>query len=264
MKMPRIRRSRIACLLAGGMAAGLMLGASQAEAAQVCSNGGGPGAGERVVGQTQGGNGVASVALCEQVLVEDYGDEESGGKEQVRPDPVQAGIGSMMEIQRTELAILGRIEELKKDPRYAPIIAGKWDFYQDRPSGRPGEYCAALFTNAAGMLRVSGPGGDYPGAMITFWGPDIPKPDKLRIIKVALTQSDDNKPQTVRAYNYTQGNLDYGAVAFTIPSASALVDNMIDRLSFTLEVDGKRVLFMGWHSGLKARDKLRQCMGKRS
>lgn len=251
-----LRRSLVASIFP--VAAFVMMPTESHAQAYPCS----PGPGEQIVGMTPGGNGVASVPLCQRVDGGDSGDE--GSAEKARPDPVQAGIGSLMQIQQTELGILGRIEELKKDPRYAPIIAGKWDFYQDRSSGRPGEYCSALFTNAAGMLRVSGPGGDYPGAMITFWGPDIPKPGKQRIIKVALTQSDDNKPQTVRAYNYTEGGLDYGAIAFAIPSASALVDNMIDRLSFTLEVDGKRVLFMGWHSGLKARDRLRQCMGKRS
>ncbi|MBR0781077.1 hypothetical protein [Bradyrhizobium iriomotense] len=223
---------------------------------------GSPGPGEQVVGMTQGGNGVASVPLCQRVDSGDSGG--SGGSKQARPDPVQNGIGALMQIQRTELGILGRIDQLKKDPRYAPIIAGKWDFYQDRSSDRPGEYCSALFTNAAGMVRVSGPGSHYPGAMITFWGPDIPKPGAQQIIKVALTQSDDNQPQTVRAYNYTQPGLDYGAIALAIPAAGALIDNMLDRLSFTLEVDGKRVLFIGWHSGLKARDRLRQCMNKRS
>lgn len=222
---------------------------------------GSPGPDEQIVGMTQGGNGVASVPLCQRV---DNGDDR--GEEnapQAPPDPVQAGIGSLIQIQQTELGILGRIEELKKDPRYAPIIAGKWDFYQDRKSGRPGEFCSALFTNAAGMVRVSGPGGDFPGAMITFWGPDLPKPGKQRVINVSLTQSDDNKPQKVRAYSYTQQGLDYGAIALAIPTADALIDNLVDRLSFTLEVDGKRVLFIGWHSGQKARDRLRQCMGKR-
>ncbi|WP_257385176.1 hypothetical protein [Tahibacter caeni] len=110
---------------------------------------------------------------------------------------------------------------------------------------------------------MPGPSGEYTGALLTFWGLDIPKPAKPHMIEVSLTQSDDNMPQTVRAFNYTQEDLDYGAIALAVPTAAALIDNMIDRLFFTLEIKCKRVLFMDWYSGLKARDRLHECMGGR-
>lgn len=161
------------------------------------------------------------------------------------------------------------IEKMKRDPEMGPIIRGKWDFFQDANNAAPGEYCAALYMNMAGLVRLSGPGGSNRGALLTFWGPNIPQPDKVRWVSVTLRQVVNNDPnnsstQTVRAYNYTETRIKgVGAIALAVPSADALLNNISDNLDFKLEVDGKEVQAIGMHSGLSARDNLRQCIARR-
>ena len=70
--------------------------------------------------------------------------------------------------------------------------------------------------------------------------------------------------QTVRAYNYTETRVKgVGAIALAVPFADALLDNISDHLDFKLEIDGKEVQAIGMHSGLSARDNLRQCIDRR-
>lgn len=182
-----------------------------------------------------------------------------------RPDPTQSRIGAATAVLGSLKANLDELSRYAKDPRYSWVLKGKWEFYQDTHNAKSGEYCAAIFINAVGTLRLSGPGGDYNGALLTFWGPRIPKPDSVRMIEVSLTQSDDGKTQTVQAFNYSDKDprYEYGVIALAVPTAGALLDNMKDRLSFKLDVGGETVLDMGWHSGLMARDKLRRCISRR-
>lgn len=166
-------------------------------------------------------------------------------------------------------AATDEIERMKRDPKMGPIIRGKWDFFQDTNSAASGEYCAALYMNMAGFIRLSGPGGNYRGALLTFWGPNIPQPENVRWISVTLRQVVNNDPknsstQTVRAYNYTETRVSgLGVIALAVPSADALLNNISDHQSFKLEIDGQEVQAIGFHSGLSARGKLRQCIAKR-
>lgn len=151
-----------------------------------------------------------------------------------------------------------KIEALQKDPRYQTYLNGGWEFFQDVQQPKPGEYCAALYWKKDSMVRVSGPGGEYKGALLTFWGPDIPKPDKQETIKVALYQNDE-APQEVKAFNYVLPGYDYGAIAFAVPTLDALLSTMEDKIRFEIKVKGKSVARVDWHDGLIARDKLKEC-----
>lgn len=200
-------------------------------------------------------------------------DEEGYGSQSSKPaqrDPMSIRMDlAAGAVFALHAAATDEIERMKNDPKIGPIIRGKWDFFQDANNAKPGQYCAALYMNIAGLVRLSGPGGSYGGALLTFWGPNIPKPRKVRWIKVKLKQVVNNDPnnastQTVRAYNYTDPKAKrLGVIALAVPSANALLDNMSDHLDFKLEVNGKEVQAMGFHSGLMARDKLRRCISKR-
>lgn len=157
-----------------------------------------------------------------------------------------------------------QLAEAMKDPRHARYENGGWDFYQDAEGAPPGEYCAAFYWKKDGFVRLSGPGGDYDGALMTFWGEDIPSPDNVRKVKVTLNQSDGSPPQTVEAMNYRLPGEPYGAIALTVPSSAALLDNMLDTHGFDLSIKGKSVARVDWTGGTAARDELRKCVSKRA
>lgn len=151
-----------------------------------------------------------------------------------------------------------KLDAIKNDPRYQAYNNGAWEFFQDVQKPVAGEYCAALYWKQEGFVRVSGPGGDYKGALLTFWGPDIPRPAKQQTIKVALYQNDE-APQEVKAFNYLLPGYEYGAIALAVPTLDALLTSMEDKIRFELKVDGKSVAKVDWHDGLMARDKLKEC-----
>lgn len=182
------------------------------------------------------------------------------------PDKTQRLLDSTLAMANVAKNTIEDSARMSKDPRYAWVRNGKWEFFQDTHTKKPGEFCAAMFINVHGAVRVSGPGDAYQGAMLTFWGPNIPKPAAVRTIRVSLTQSDDGQTQTVNAFNYTDRSYkyEYGVIALAVPTADALLSNMQDKLGFRLDVGGETVLDIGWHSGFMARDNLRRCIGRRS
>ena len=156
------------------------------------------------------------------------------------------------------------IEKRKKsDPKfkaaYEHYVNGGWDYFDGHAGAAPGEYCAAFYWKGDGMVRLSGPGGDYAGALMTFWGANIPTPDKSQKVKVTLKQS-GNAPQIVHAFNYKLPSDAFGSIVFAVPTIEALLDGMEDVASFNLEINGISVAKVEWHGGLAARDRLRKCV----
>ncbi|OYY74840.1 MAG: hypothetical protein B7Y40_02500 [Gammaproteobacteria bacterium 28-57-27] len=156
------------------------------------------------------------------------------------------------------------IEKRKKsDPKfkaaYEHYINGGWEYFDDHAEAAPGEDCAAFFWKGDGMVRLSGPGGDYKGALMTFWGASIPTPDKSQKVKVTLKQSGE-APQSVHAFNYKLPGDTFGSIVFAVPTIEALLDGMEDVASFNLEIDGTSVAKVEWHGGMAARDRLRKCV----
>lgn len=181
-------------------------------------------------------------------------------------DPMQTRMSvatGMIQMMQRSVDDAAKLAALKKDPRYGRYENGGWDFFQDHANPRPGEYCAAFYWKKTGLVRLSGPGGDYPGALLTFWGEDIPRPDSVKKIKVTLSQSDGGAPQTVEALNYYLPGDGYGAIALTVPSIDALLDNMLDIHGFDLAIKGASVAKVDWDGGFSARDKLKKCVSAR-
>jgi hypothetical protein len=154
-------------------------------------------------------------------------------------------------------------QQLLEDPLYRKYLDGSWDFFQDAKEPKPGEYCVALFYRKGTILTLSGPGGDYKGALLSFWGQDIPRPKKLETVKVTLTQS--NEPaQSVKALNYAVPGSEFGTISFVVPTIEAALAGIEDVQSFDVAIEGKLVAQIEWHSGLAARENLRKCLSTRS
>jgi hypothetical protein len=226
-----------------------------------CPNG--PAPGDRQIGVTGGSHGIAAVPLCA------YGDQANDDEEAApqqrapAPDPMQMRIDASLSALGAMADNMEQRATIQHDPKYKRYREGFWDHFQASATPRPGHSCVALFANLDGAVAVVGPGGEYTGAMLIFWGLDVPRPGEVATMSVSLNQF-DGPVQTVNALNYTLPGGDAGAIAFTVPTIDAALETMVDRQPFELSVKGKPVMKIEWHGGHAARDKLRACVkGKR-
>lgn len=243
--------------------------APKAQAEYPCSF---AGPGEIVVGMTEATPGVASVLLCDtDPNYQEYQDdrEYQGGNSFSSNyyDPELAAV----ELQAASAMLqLQQQIELLQDPKYLKYLSGSWKLFPTSTleGATPGDYCVASFLkasidpeahNAPVMINLSGPGGDYKGALLTFAAEAIPKPEKMETIVVTLIQN-DNPPATVKAFNYSMPNMPFGVIAFAVPTIDEALAGMEDVQSFDVKIDGRSVAKTSWHSGLRVRDEFRKCL----
>lgn len=235
--------------------------ASNAKAVYPCP---GAGPGEVVVGMTDATNGVASVPLCDtDPSYQNYSESSSSGNY----DPESAALEFQNAAALLQLQQQG---EFLQDPDYLRYLSGSWSLFpaSTSESEAPGEYCVASFfkasmdidaNDAPVMINLSGPGGDFDGALLTFATEAIPKPETMQMITVTLFQN-DYPPATVQAFNYSIPDLAYGVISFAVPTIEAALENMEDVQHFDVQIDGRSVANTTWHSGLQVRDEFRRCL----
>jgi len=248
-------------LIAIAVAAGAFVAMPRDAEAQTWVCPGGPGPGEVAIG-VGSGPGAAGAPICASDPNAAGGGptsaEELAASYGPGPDPMARKLEMAIAMQKA--AVLGQAAELQRDQRYQRSIVGGWDFFQDAPNARPGELCTAFFTKKDGYVAVTGPGGDSPGAFLTFWGPNVPKPKDVKRVKVSLLQTGGAPAQTVTAFNTYNPAADIGGITLAVPTVDALLDNMLDVHSFTVSMDGRQVAAVEWTGGLAARDRLRACI----
>lgn len=154
-----------------------------------------------------------------------------------------------------------KLNELRKDPVLMRHVNGYWEQYQTRESAKPGEFCAATYTNLHGSITLNGVDDRWEGGLLTFIGKDIPKPDDFSEITATLTQSGD-RPATVRIYNLQASPKmkGLGTLIFAVPSMKAALSGMKEEQEFAVSIGGKEVFRMGWKEGIEARNALRRCI----
>lgn len=225
----------------------------------VCPGGPGPGEVAIAVGS---GPGAAGAPICARdpnasdgapTSAEDLAASYGPG-----PDPMARKLELAIEMQKA--LVLGQAAELKRDPRYQRYMDGGWDFFQDAANAKPGELCTAFFTRQDSYVAVTGPGGVSSGAFLTFWGPNVPKPRDVKRVKVSLAQTGGDPAQTVTAFNTFNPAAGIGGITLAVPTADALLNNMLDVHRFTVSMDGRQVAEVEWTGGLAARDRLRACI----
>lgn len=157
-----------------------------------------------------------------------------------------------------------KLDTLRKDPVLMRHVAGYWTHYQARESVRPGEFCAATYTNLDGSITLNGVDGRWEGGLLTFIGKHIPKPAAFSEITATLKQTGD-KPTTVRIYNpqSTPEMKGFGTLIFAVPSMKAALSGMAEAQEFAISIEGTEVFRMGWKGGVEARNALRHCMRQR-
>lgn len=149
--------------------------------------------------------------------------------------------------------------ERMKDPKYRELKTGFWD-YAD--SGKPQQICTALFLTLRGGVMFMDWGGKDKGTFLAFFGGNIPKIQKIATATVSLTQSGET--QTVQAFHAPlPWAPNVGMILFAVPSTEALLSSIEDSQDFDVKMAGQSMVWGSWHSGLKARDWMRACVGKR-
>jgi hypothetical protein len=153
-------------------------------------------------------------------------------------------------------------DKLKSDPRFAALLKGRWDFIHPAKA-RPGEFCGAVFQTQDAMIWLMGPGGEYQGALLRFYGMDIPKPtntDKAGMGKqrITLTQAPD-PAQSLTVMNNAYKQFKFGVLSIPVPSMGALVGAIEDTQTFKIEIDGRVVFNSAWTDGARAREFLKKC-----
>lgn len=219
----------------------------------------GDGPGQRMVGMTQAGNGVASVPLCEAI-------PDAGGYADAPPPPPYDPLQAQVDAQLAWLMIAADTldagtearAQAEADPKYQAYRDGVWAFGASDAGGA--RSCTAFYATLDGAILVGGKKGDPGGTFLTFMGPSIPAPGSVRKVKVTLEQT-DSAPQTVKALNHKlDGGM--GAISFAVPlDISGASDMFLDQQDFRLVLKGEPVFAMGWHSGMKAQRAIRKCAG---
>jgi hypothetical protein len=200
-----------------------------------------------------------------QIMEENYRQDEEAaqmGQEnepEVYDDPMQTRLNLAIDMAKLAGLSAAKAETANSDPKFQRYQQGGWDFFQGKKNAAPGEYCTAFFAKKEGFVSLSDSGDGYKGAMMIFWGQDIPRPAGQTKVQVTLKQGKD-APQTVQALNLFKPGDKYGAIAFAVPSMEALLAGMEDTLNFELIMNSKTVAKVDWHSGLMARKKLEECV----
>jgi hypothetical protein len=197
----------------------------------------------------------------------DNGRYDDGGPAGERPrDPMAEAMADIYAVGEASSAFGIELQKRMKDPEFKAAYEryhnGGWDFFQDSNNPKPGEYCSALYMKGEAMVRISGPGKDYDGAMLTFSGPGITGSPEVQKIKVTLDQSDGTS-QSVLAFNYKFPGEAYASIAFAVPTIEAGLAEMKESWGFDVLVKGKSVLKIDWQGGLAARKQLENCLSKR-
>ncbi|MFN3296573.1 hypothetical protein [Caldimonas sp.] len=140
---------------------------------------------------------------------------------------------------------------------------GHWQFFQAKSAAKPGEFCSALFLREGKGVAILGPGGSYKGALLMLFNTHdkagFPAAAQPRPIAVTLTQG-AGAPVNTRALNYKVGSWETPVVVFAVPTVDAALAGMEDRLAFHLQHEGKTLVNVEWHSGIRARGEIRKCL----
>lgn len=180
-------------------------------------------------------------------------------------DPMEDLVSTAKKEINAKEAIDKSKDRVLNDPKRAKVEKGFWQFFQGKSGAKPGEFCTAVYWQKDKMISISGPGGEYKGAMLSFVAlipeqsfphPDDPK--ERQKVKVTLVQGND-PPVTVTAFNSTIGGF-ADQIQFVVPTIEAAIEGTEDKLNFRIDYEGKKIFELEWHSGLAARDMLKKCL----
>ncbi|MBC8024790.1 MAG: hypothetical protein H7Y89_02255 [Steroidobacteraceae bacterium] len=176
-------------------------------------------------------------------------------------------LGNIMDTTKKEINAKQELESSKNkllnSEHTKKFKNGYWQHFQANSTAKLGEYCTAMFIREGMSVAILGPGGQYRGALMMFMpvleNPDFPTSSQSRVLQISLKQAND-PVVTVGAFNFAIGAWEGPAIAFAVPSIEAALAGMEEKLDFHLAWEGKNIGEIEWHSGIAARDALKNCL----
>lgn len=189
----------------------------------------GPGPGQVQVGQTQGGNGIASVPLCVS---------SGSGQQGSSSDPFD-------------------MKNFRLPPPSPPRQVNVWRYFEAENGA-----CKAMFTAENGYIIIELPLAPTAARPpVLRFSSDIATADvrgKAEAVDVSLLQSSpgrDATPQRVKAVHNLRGEY-----VFSLQSNAAALEGIDDRMTFQALVAGKPVVDMRWIDGERTKSELARCL----
>jgi hypothetical protein len=187
-----------------------------------------------------------------------------GGSSTYRSPPMTAEDWARLALLTEERIAREEAEHQRKlaeDPAYARFYNGFW-INSPAEDITPARSCFVHFTRKGQGVVLAGPGGDYRGGTLSFYGFQVPRSKQLKTITMTLGQ-DSDLPQQVRVFSgHTPWLEQMGMVHFAVPDIDAALAGMTDEMIFDLGQNGERALLIKWHSGHKQRDEMRACLDR--
>lgn len=151
----------------------------------------------------------------------------------------------------------------KNDEAYRAFAGGEW-LHRTPDTGAKDQACSAMYLRQGVGVILMATGGMNDPVLLGFFSLDTPKPVTPGFAKATLTQTGGDPAATVEVYNARlPWAPDFGLVFFAVPSASLLVDNILDTHAFSIAMSGKEIAAVEWTGGHAARDKLKTCIAGR-
>ena len=177
-------------------------------------------------------------------------------------DVMQPRIQAMTRIFEAQAQALSRYQAAQSNPKLQALAQGQWHLFSPNSPKKPGQGCANAFANQQGVVLLSAVPG-YKEAVITFIGPEIPKPSVDRKTKATIDQF-DGPAATITVLNHSLGEGErLGAITMEVPTMDLLLGTMVEKQPFEITMEGKPVIKIEWHGGIAARDQLRNCIRSR-
>lgn len=191
----------------------------------------------------------------------DYDDEDYYGYDE---PPSFTGTEWALWSHDLQLAEAKRQYDAATDPEYRAFMDGEW-LFKTPVKGETAQTCSAMFLRQGTGALIIATGGKQDPVLLGFFSLNTPKPTTPGVVEATLKQTGDDPAASVDVYNAPlPWAPEFGLVFFAVPSASLLVDNMLDTHAFSIAMGGKDVAAIEWTGGLKARDELKTCIASRT
>ena len=97
-------------------------------------------------------------------------------------DPLEDLVSTAKKEINAKEAVEQSKDRVLNNPRAEKLKKGFWQFFQGQSGSKPGEFCTAVYWQMGRMISISGPGGDYRGALLGFVAvepkPPFPRPSR--------------------------------------------------------------------------------------